>query len=274
MHPLLRRVAIDCPGSGPVFDVLGRYLRVAGTGLSFTLFGLGGLLFAITAFPVIAHFSSTRELGYKRVRRVVHYLFRWFLWFVRSLGVIDVSVEGTEKLENCRGCLIVANHPTLLDVVILMALMPNVQCMVKHQLWQNVFLRGVVSSAGFIRNDLSADDILEQCSRAFADGENLLVFPEGTRTVAGSYPRLLRGFANIAILSHADIQIVVIQCEPVMLTGGEPWYAVPRSRPCFQVRIDQRWSGNSLEPTPHRALNARQLVRSLESYYQDTLSNG
>lgn len=255
-------------------DALDRLFRIAGTGLSFTIFGLGGFALAMTAFPVIVAVSSNRDLGHKRVRRIIHYVFRLFLWFIRSIGVIDVSVEGTEKLARCRGCLIVANHPTLLDVVILMALTPNIQCMVKHQLWRNIFLRGVVSAAGFIRNDRTADEILNQCARAFADGENLLVFPEGTRTVTGAYPKMLRGFANIAILSRVDIQIVVIKCEPILLTGNEPWYAVPRSKPCFQVRIDQRWKGDSFAPTPHRGINARQLVRSLESHYQDILSNG
>jgi 1-acyl-sn-glycerol-3-phosphate acyltransferase len=155
-----------------------------------------------------------------------------------------------------------------------MALSPNFQCVVKHQLRRNFFLRGVVSAAGFIRNDLSTEDFLEECTKAFASGYNLLVFPEGTRTIPGEKPKLVRGFANIALLSETNIQIVVIRCEPITLTRDKPWYAVPRTRPCFQVQIGDHWEANSYGRTPHRALHARYLTRNLESYYEDSLTNG
>ncbi len=252
---------------------LDRLWRIGGTGVAFAFFGLGGGLLALTVFPLFGACAPSRELAQKRVRYAIHRVFRVFLWFVQAIGVIDVKIERSEKLASCRGCLIVANHPTLIDVVILMAQSPNFQCVVKYQLWQNFFLRGVVSAAGFIRNDLSTAAYLEQCEKAFADGANLLVFPEGTRTVPGEKPRFLRGFANIAILSQADIQIVIIRCQPITLTRNKPWYSVPKSRPCFHVRVGELWDIENYKGAPHRSLNARHLVRALENHYQKALSN-
>ena len=253
---------------------MGRIWRVGGQGISFVFFGLGAGLLAVTAFPLIALFASGRDLTHKRVRYVIHHGFRLFLWFVQAIGLFKVEVDGAERLANCRGCLIVANHPTLLDIVILMALSPNFQCVVKHQLWRNPFLYGVVSSAGFIRNDLSIEEFLKQCAEAFAAGYNLLVFPEGARTVPGESPKLVRGFANIAILSKVDIQIVIIRCEPVALTRDKPWYAVSKSRSCFRVKVGDLWRANTYGLTPHRAKNARHLAMKLESHYHDLLSDG
>jgi 1-acyl-sn-glycerol-3-phosphate acyltransferase len=257
-----------------VLDISERLFRIAKTGLAFSLFGLGGLLLAVTVFPLISLLTPGNSQTRKRIRGIIHRVFKLFLWFVQAIGLYEIKVNGAEKLATCRGCLVVANHPTLLDVVILMALNQNFQCVVKHQLWRNVFLRGVVSAAGFIRNDLSAEEFIEQCAKSFAAGDNLLLFPEGTRTIPGEFPKLFRGFANIAILSQADIQIVVIQCEPVTLTREEPWYAVSESRARFQVNVGDLWGKSTFARTPHRSLNARRLVRSLESYYQDALSNG
>ena len=175
---------------------IGRIWRIGAQGFAFAVFGLGGTLLAVTTFPLITLFTSDRDLVHKRVRYVIHRAFRWFVWFIQVIGLFEINVDHAERLATCRGCLIVANHPTLLDVVILLALSPNFQCVVKHQLWQNIFLRGVVSAAGFIRNDLSTEAFLDQCTRAFAAGYNLLVFPEGTRTVPGEHPKLVRGFAN------------------------------------------------------------------------------
>ena len=261
------------PGAGAVRSRLGQLWRVGGTGVAFAGFGLGGSLLAVTVFPLLAVFSPAAESTQRRVRYVIHMVFRFFVWSVRRLGVIDVAVEGRQRLADCRGCLVVANHPTLLDVVILMSLSPRLQCVVKHQLWRNFFLRGVVSAAGFIRNDLPTEDLLERCAKVFAEGDNLLIFPEGTRTTPGATPKFLRGFANIATLSHVEIQPVVISCVPVTLSRGEPWYSVPPSRPCFRIKLKERWGATVCNQLPQRALNARHLVRSLEAYYQDALSN-
>lgn len=252
---------------------IGRVWRAGAQGIAFAVFGLGGGLFTVAVFPLIAWVSSDHRDRHKRVRYLIHRLFRLFVWFVQALRLFEIDVEGAEKLTSRHGCLIVANHPTLLDVVILMSLSPNFQCVVKHQLWRNFFLRGVVAAAGFIRNDLATDAYLSQCAAAFDAGYNLLVFPEGTRTVPGRLPKLVRGFANVAIAARADIQIVVIQCEPVTLTGDEPWYAVPESKPVIRVKIGDYWEASTFDRTPHRGINARHLARDLETYYHHVLSD-
>ena len=255
-------------------ETVTRLWRRGAQGIAFATFGLGGGALAVLIFPCVAAFSRDRSLAQKRIRHVIHRSFRFFIWFVQTIGLYAIRVEGREKLAGRRGCLIVANHPTLLDVVILLAQTPNFQCVVKGQLWKNIFLRGVVSAAGFIRNDLSTEEFLDRCVESFAEGYNLVVFPEGTRTVPGQKPKLVRGFANIAMLSHVDIQIVVIRCEPVTLTRDKSWYDVPPTKPCFYINIGDYWQANSYDRTPNRALNARMLTRNLESYYHNVLSNG
>ena len=257
-----------------MIKTLDRLWRMTAQAIAFAVFGLGSIVLVIVVFPPLGLITSNRDLTHKRARYIIYRAFRLYIWFVKVIGLFDITVDGAERLENGRGCLIVANHPTLLDVVILMALGPNFQCVVKHQLWQNFFLRGVVSAAGFIRNDLSADEFLEQCTEAFDAGYNLIVFPEGTRTVPGENPKFVRGFANIAILSQADLQIVVIRCEPITLTRNKPWYFVPPTIPKFRVAVGEIWGVDSYEQTPHRALNARSLAKNLESYYHKALSNG
>jgi 1-acyl-sn-glycerol-3-phosphate acyltransferase len=257
-----------------VRKVADRLWRIGGTGISFSLFGIGGALLAVTVFPLMMAVSPEREIGRKRVRYVIHLVFRLFLWFMRSMGVINIDLEAREQLASQRSCIIIANHPTLLDVVILMSASPNFQCVVKYQLWNNFFLRGAVSAAGFIRNDLETREFVEQCTKVFTNGDNLLIFPEGTRTIPGEFPKLFRGFANVAIIAKVDIQTVVIKCEPVTFTSDKPWYDVPVSRACYHIRSGDFWHAESYNQTPHRSLNARRLVRNIETYFRNALSNG
>ncbi len=256
-----------------MLSVAGRYWRMGATGVAFGVFGLGGGLLAITVFPLIMCVVPERELAQKRVRYVIHMVFRLYLWFVRAIGLYDVTVDGRDILSSRTGCVVIANHPTLLDVVLVMSASANFQCVVKYQLWHNFFLRGVVKAAGFIRNDLNGEEFIAECEKAFAAGDNLLVFPEGTRTIPGEFPKLFRGFANIAILAEADIQAVVIQCKPISLIGKGPWYNVPKTRSRFHLTVGDLWRVESYNKKPTRALNARHLVRNIEAYYRKALSN-
>jgi len=73
--------------------------------------------------------------------------------------------------------MIVANHPSLIDVVFLIGLMRQTNCVVKQSLFQNPFTRGPVRDAGYISNDGSAD-MLDAAADALREGQTLIIFPE------------------------------------------------------------------------------------------------
>lgn len=247
--------------------------RIAGTGLAFVvLFGGGGLL-SLTVFALRRLLVADAQRRADANQQMIHRLFGIYVWFLRTLRIIDLDIVGPEHLAAGRGRMIVANHPTLLDVVLLMALVPRAQCIVKGELWSNRYLGGVVREAGYIRNDLVPDALLEECRRALDRGCNLIIFPEGTRSVPGQPLRFRRGFANIATLLSTNIQLVTITCAPPFLRKGDAWWVVPALRPHFKVTACDR-----IEPTlwqaEARSIAARRLVRHLESYFVERLANG
>lgn len=77
-------------------------------------------------------------------------MFRGFVHMLTWAGVVRVSTVNLQRLRQAKGMVVIANHPTLIDVVVLISLMPNAGCIVKQGLWRNPFLRGVVSAAGYI----------------------------------------------------------------------------------------------------------------------------
>ena len=90
-----------------------RWWRVAGTGSSFALFGLGGLAVAavIHGFRLWPVRGSSKE---DRSQRIVHRLYGLFVGYMRAIRVLDVQVIGAERLRTPGGHLIVANHDLLL----------------------------------------------------------------------------------------------------------------------------------------------------------------
>ena len=100
--------------------------------------------------------------------------------------MLDYRIDGAEILRQERGCLVVANHPTLIDYVLLASVMPETDCLVKSALLKNPFLGGVVRAADYLINS-EAETLLPRCQQRLAQGDTILIFPEGTRTKPG-YP--------------------------------------------------------------------------------------
>src|SRR5450830_631977 len=134
---------------GAVVSRLSLYWRVLATGLSFVVFGVGGLLLRIVVFPLLNLMVRQPERRIAAARRVIRLAFRAYVDLMRALGVLRYEIHGLEKLER-GGLLILANHPTLIDTVFLMAFVKNADCSVKGALWNNAFTRGPVRAAGYI----------------------------------------------------------------------------------------------------------------------------
>jgi len=241
---------------------------MVGTGLAFASFGLGGSLLALTVFRYVAWRARDEAERIARTRRLLAASSRCFIALLRLLGVIELAVAGRDRLERLRGAVVVANHPSLLDVVLLLSLIPNAQCVVKHQLWRNPFLRRVVAAAGYIRNDQPAEAFLACCVASLRAGQNLLIFPEGTRTRPGRPVRLQRSFANIAAAAAAEIQVVTIRCQPTTLIKGSPWYDIPERRVRYDIAAAHRIPMDDRPELP-RALRARRLATALQLFYAE-----
>lgn len=257
-----------------LFSALNYAWRLVGTGFSFACFFGGGLLLALTVFPLIALFAGNEERRVRATQSVIHHTFRLYIALLEALGIIKLQVAGAEALLDGKGRLVIANHPTLLDVVLLMSLVPRAQCIVKAELWRNRYLGGVVRWAGYIRNDLEPEALLAACKRAMAAGKSLIIFPEGTRSRPGEALQFRRGFANIALLAEAEIQLVTIDCRPIMLSKGDPWWKIPEKRSLFRVTVGDRLDAADTLGYQYRSLAARQLVRRLQAYFTEKLELG
>lgn len=163
--------------------------------------------------------------------------------------------------------MILANHPTLLDVVFLMSLVNRADCIVKADLAHNPFMRGPVRAARFVFNDSGAD-LIGDCVRSVQAGNNMIIFPEGTRTPASGAMRLKRGAAHVALQGAVDITPVQIRCANPFLRKGEKWYRLPRQRPHFEIVFgDTIPVADFALKGSGQAIAARRLTEHLTNYF-------
>jgi len=257
-------------GAGRVMmrEAVSRCWRIFATGLSFASFGLGGLFLRLVVFPGLNVFVRQPQDRVACSREVIRLTFRAFVGWMCLLGVMRYEIVGRERLER-RGLLILANHPTLIDTVFLMAFVKHAGCIVKGGLWQNPFTRGPVRAAGYLNNDKGVD-LLSDCIASLRGGDNLIIFPEGTRTPASGAIELKRGAANVAVRGERDVTPVIITCEPMTLGKGEKWWQVPPRFAQFRIEVRDdikidRFVGNG----EMESVAARQLTKYLETYFTE-----
>jgi len=238
--------------------------RLLATAFSFATFGAGGLFLSCLVFPAILFLTKDKKIRRERIRFVISRSFGFFFKMMVFLGLFRLTIIGEELVKSDKGCLIISNHPSLVDVISLISLYPNSCCIVKKELWRNPFLGGVVSAAGYIRND-QVETILEQCKTSIDQGEVIIIFPEGTRTIVGKEMILQRGAAHIALRLNCPIRTIQIRVNPTTLTKAEPWYSIPTKRAEFVVEIkDILDVSGLLDKKMPISLAARKLTRLIK----------
>jgi 1-acyl-sn-glycerol-3-phosphate acyltransferase len=245
-----------------MIEKIGRCWRLFGAGLSFAAIGVGGL----AVFPALNFIIPRREARTAVARRLIRFTFRSIVRLMAVFGVFYCDIRGLERLER-RGLLILANHPSLIDIVILMAFVKQADCIVKSGLRRNPFMRATIRAAGYIRND-SGPGLLEDCIASLQSGSNLIVFPEGTRTPTDGSVALKRGAANIAIRAMHNVTPVFIRCAPRTVGKGKEFLRALSRTIYFTIEVKEdidirpfiAWAGSEV-------LAARRLTDYLQGYF-------
>lgn len=193
-------------------------------------FGLGAVLLAIFVFPFIRLLTFHKKDFGIIARAYVSHTFRVFLGNLNICKTSLLKVDDKEAYRNIHGKIIIANHPSLLDFVYIMSLVPNSTCIVRGGLTHTP-LRWVIKQA-YITNTTDFNDVLVECKKLTDKGCNVIVFPEGTRSPRVGRNNYKKGAARIALYCNCDVLPLFI--------GGSDKYGLGK--------FDPLWSYNHVEP--------------------------
>jgi 1-acyl-sn-glycerol-3-phosphate acyltransferase len=198
-------------------------------------------------------------------QRLIRGLFKSWLRFSCGIGVFDICFPEAGRLRELRGTVLAPNHPSLIDAVILLSIVPRTVCIMRASLIESPFLGGAARLAGFVPND-KGSVLIRQGVEKLEAGENLLIFPEGTRTSAQALNPFKNGFALIAKKTGASIQTVFIEREGRYLSKGVSLFALSRIPIRFRLHL-----GQVIHAGPGES--AQQLSARLELYFRERLEN-
>jgi 1-acyl-sn-glycerol-3-phosphate acyltransferase len=226
------------------------------------LFGLLGLIWSLAA--TVLYLLLPRRLGTLLGQFAIMAIFRGYLFLLQASGIMKFNLSALDALRQERSLIIAPNHPSLLDVVLVVSRLPHVVCITKAEIWDNLLLGAGARLAGYIRND-SPFGMIRLAATAVRTGRQLLVFPEGTRTRREPVNHFKGGFALIAKIARVPVQAVFIETNSPFLGKGWPLFKKPEFPLIFRARLGQRFEVDE---------NVKSSVADLECYYRETLDPG
>ncbi|ODV09333.1 MAG: acyltransferase [Rubrivivax sp. SCN 70-15] len=216
-------------------------LPLAWAMLQILLLGLGLMSLLWNAIALLLYPLLPRAAGRTLGRAAIARGYALFWWFARHSGLLRMDASALDAIADERGLIVVANHPSLLDALMLAARLPRAACVMKASLMRNPFLGPGARLARYIRND-SAHGMVRLAVDDLRAGGQLVLFPEGTRTVQAPVNPFRPGFTLIAKLAGAPIQTVFIDTDSPYLGKGWPLWRLPPLPIVFTVRLGRRFA--------------------------------
>jgi 1-acyl-sn-glycerol-3-phosphate acyltransferase len=236
---------------------LGLWWPLAWLALQAHLLVLGLLSVGWNAVAVLLYPVLPRATGLRVGRAMIAHGYGFFWWLAAFTGMMRLRADVLDTLRGEPGLIVVANHPSMLDAVMLVARLPASACIMKASLVHNPLLGPGARLARYIRND-SAFGMIQCAVNDLRAGGQLVMFPEGTRTTRAPVHDFHPSFTMIAKRAHAPIQAVFIDTDSPYLGKGWPLWRLPPLPILFTVRMGRRFAPQA----DHEAL-----CREIQAYY-------
>lgn len=230
-------------------------MRVAKTAFSFGYFWLGGSVLGAVVLPVVARNEKDENARFRKCQRFVRSATRHYHRVLARLDLGDFDTrEYRGKLPD-GPCVVVANHPTLLDVTLFLAEHDDLCTVVKGDLFRGPFVGRLLRQCGHIDagdgSNLDGAIAVKRSMDRLKAGFKVLVFPEGTRSPADGMHQWKRGAFDLAVRAKVPLVPVMIRCDPPTLMKGQPWWQ-GSYRGRFRLRVSplevmdwRAWEGRS-----------------------------
>ncbi|MEC5384195.1 lysophospholipid acyltransferase family protein [Uliginosibacterium sp. H3] len=221
---------------------------------------LGCIVWTVIAIPaeLLLPKAVARRFGRQGVMRG----FRLYLWWLELIGVARFDLSALDALRDAPPMIIAPNHPTRIDAPMVLSRLSGIVCVTKASLLDS-FLMGVGARlAGYIRNDWFLGTTALSIE-ALAEGQHVLMFPEGTRTERGPINPLRGSVGVVAARAGVPVQTLIIETDSAFLGKGWAWLRRPDMPVHFSFRLGERLEA------PH---DSRQLPVLLEASFRRQLA--
>jgi len=208
---------------GSLVSLVNRCLDCAATLTCWGWFILGYFVFFSWRYVGAALFAKDTEAGFQRITNQFYRIFFRIVKLTAPRHTISID----EKVSAIRSSVIVCNHLSYLDPLLLIALFERHKTIVKTRFFAMPVFGWIIRKSGYLPSTTEGEfskmmiEHLETMETYLADGGNLFVFPEGTRSRDGKIGPLNKGALKIARMCRAPIYVLQLKNTEKLFTPGK-----------------------------------------------------
>jgi 1-acyl-sn-glycerol-3-phosphate acyltransferase len=213
-------------------------LRVALTGAAFAGFFCGAALLGWVVLKLVHLGPGGLAERQRRCQRLVRTTWICFHGYLRWVGLVDFD-RTRQAIDVQAPAIVIANHPTLLDITALTVAVGPACIMAKKTLFSNPLVGPLLRACGHIAVGAPGDGTdlaVDQAEARLRAGHLVIMFPEGTRSPVGGLGRFRLGAFELARRTGVLVVPVRITALPPALWKGLPWYSIPRQTVDFRLQ--------------------------------------
>ncbi|WP_231693073.1 lysophospholipid acyltransferase family protein [Ottowia caeni] len=201
---------------------------------------LAVICLAWTPFALLLNAALTETQAKRLGRSAIRTGFRLYVRLLALLCGCRFDLRELEELgRQGKPLVVVANHPSLLDAVILVSRLPNAVCIMKAGLMNNLLLGAGARMARYIVNDAPLP-MIRNAIHELREGACLVIFPEGTRTSTPPVGPCASTAGLLAARAGVPVQALLIEMSSPYLGKHWPIWQPPRLPLTIRVRLGQR----------------------------------
>lgn len=186
-------------------------------------FLLGYILFYIPVLLLMMPFCSDRESMFQKLN---FYFYHVFFILVQALTP-GLTLKVSSEVKQIKSAVIIANHRSYLDPILLISLFPKHKTIVKGIFFKLPVMRWVMKSGGYIpfANSGESKELMmegiQRMSDFFREGGVLFIFPEGHRSRNGELGHFQKGAFSIASKCGVPVDVLYINNTDRLFTPGK-----------------------------------------------------
>lgn len=218
------------------------FLRVLLTGVAFLVFTLGGATIGWFLIPFARAGGRSVVAQQRRNRQVIFGGYRFFIGALEVMGLTEYRPPPLVNLPK-KPYILVSNHPSLLDVMMLLGTFPDMTVLVKASWFESRFIGPLLRGGGYLPGPSAADSedgapVLDRIVATLRAGTSVLIFPEGSRSPPGELRRFRIGAIEAARRADVPLLPIVLRCDKKTLLKGQAWHeGVPNSAIRYAVEF-------------------------------------
>jgi 1-acyl-sn-glycerol-3-phosphate acyltransferase len=246
------------------------FIDIALTMTMWIYFTAGFVVFFMPFYIIALFIIPWRE----RIFQYLNSTFLAGLFFLIRVLVPGLSIAIDEKINSINSSVVICNHRSYLDSILLVSLFRRHTTIVKGTFFAVPIFGWILRFNGYIPSNSGGSvkkylvDAVRKLDHFLKDGGNLIIFPEGTRNKNGTLSPFKKGAFRIAKICKAPVDVLYVENSDKLYPPGKFFLNT-----CVKNELRVEWLGRISPEYEKRNVPLKEIKETIRGLYLKRINN-